>query len=201
MVELDGEVQAEAIEGLEAGDLVAVAHFHRLADADEALGRFLLGDARRLQQEHERARGAVHDRHFGGRQFHIDVVDAQPGQRRQQVFDGLDLGRAAGQAGAQRGLGDQLGLRGHFHHRVQIDAAEHDAGIDRGRTQREKDLLSAVQAHAGGADHVLEGALAQHRGSLGDAFSSVGTSDVAARRMKWFSPESAGKDSTRFAES
>ena len=31
MVELDGEADAEAVEGLEAGDLVAVAHFDRLA--------------------------------------------------------------------------------------------------------------------------------------------------------------------------
>jgi hypothetical protein len=45
-----------------------------------------------------------------------------------------------------------------FDDRIQVDAPEHDAGIDRGRAQREIDLLAAVQAHAGGADHVLEGA-------------------------------------------
>ena len=44
----------------------------------------------------------------------------------------------------------------------EIDAAEHDAGIGRGRTQREIDLLAGVQADAGGADHVLQRALLDH---------------------------------------
>ncbi len=126
------------------------------------LARVLLGDAGGLQQEHERTGRAVHDRHFRRGQVDVGVVDAQAGQRRHQVLDRLDLGRAAAQAGAQHGLGDQVGARGYFDHRVEIDAAEHDAGIHRGRAQGEEHLLAAVQAHAGGADHVLEGALAQH---------------------------------------
>src|SRR3546814_6666500 len=35
VVEIDGEAQPEAVMRLEAGDLVAVAHFHRTRDADE----------------------------------------------------------------------------------------------------------------------------------------------------------------------
>ncbi|EEF93622.1 hypothetical protein CATMIT_01746, partial [Catenibacterium mitsuokai DSM 15897] len=135
MVEDHGEAQAEPVERLEAGDLVAVAHFHRVLDADETLGRVLLGDAGGLQQEHERAGRAVHDRHFRRGQLDIAIVDAQPGHRREQVLDGHDLAGAVGQAGAQRGLGDQVGARGHLHHRVEIGAAEHDAGVDRGRAQ------------------------------------------------------------------
>jgi len=80
------------------------------------------------------------------------------------VFDGLDLGLVVGQAGAQRDFGDQVRTRGHFHHRVHIDAAEHDAMVDRGRAQGHVDLVTAVKADAGGADRVLEGALRDHRG-------------------------------------
>ncbi len=79
------------------------------------------------------------------------------------MLDRLHLGAFAGQAGAQRRLGDQLGARGDLDHGIQVDAPEHDAGIDRRRTQRHVDLFAAVQPHARRADHVLEGALLGHR--------------------------------------
>ena len=147
---------------LEAGDLVAVAHFHRALDADEALGRVLLLDAGGLQQEHERTGGAVHDRHFRRGQFDVGIVDAEAGQRRHQVFDGLHLGAIATQAGAQHGFADQVRIGRDFDHRLEVGAAEHDAGVDRCRAQGQEDLLAAMQTDAGGADQVLEGALAQH---------------------------------------
>jgi len=46
VAELDLEVHLETVEGIEAGPLVAVLDLHRLADADEALGRALLLDPR-----------------------------------------------------------------------------------------------------------------------------------------------------------
>src|SRR5690606_39469261 len=64
VVEVDREADLEALEGLEAGPLVAVLDLDRLLDADEALGLVLLLDARRLQQEHEGTGRAVHDRHL-----------------------------------------------------------------------------------------------------------------------------------------
>ena len=85
----------------------------------------------------------------------------------------MHLAAVARQAGAQHGFGDESGVGGNLDHRIQVDATEHDAGIDRGRTQREIDLLAAVQADAGGADHVLEGALLEHR---------VGSSEQVADR-------------------
>ena len=150
----------------EAGELVALAHLDMLADAQEPLGRVLLGDAGGLQQEHERAGRAIHDRHFGCGQLDVDVVDAQAGQGRHQVLDGLHLGAVATQAGAEGGFGHQRGAGGDLDHGIQVDAAEDDAGVDRGRAQGEEDLLAAVQPHAGGADQVLEGALAKHRRRL-----------------------------------
>src|SRR3546814_1056026 len=67
-------------------------------------------------------------------------------------------------AGAQGGFADQLGVGGNLHRRLDVDAAEHDAGVDRGRSQGEVDLLAAVQPDAGGADHILDGALLHGRG-------------------------------------
>src|SRR3546814_6205398 len=94
----------------------------------------------------------------------LEVVDAQAGERRHQVFDRLHLGAVARQAGAQGGFADQLGVRGDLHRGLDVDAAEHDAGVDRGRSQGEVDLLAAVQPDAGGADHILDGALLHGRG-------------------------------------
>ncbi len=65
VLEIDLEVDAEAVVRLEAHPLVAVLDLDALAHADEALRRVLLLDAGRLQQEHERRGAAVHDRHFG----------------------------------------------------------------------------------------------------------------------------------------
>ena len=180
MVELDGEVEPEAVIRLEARDLVAVAHLDVALDADEALGGILQHDPGRLQQEHERTRRAVHDRYLGRRQLDEDVVHAQPGQCRHQVFDRHHLARTTGQPGAEHGLGDEFAVGGNFHHRIEVDAAEHDAGIDRRRTQRQEDLLATVQAYAGGADGVLEGALLGHQGSA----RSAGTRWANAERAK-----------------
>ncbi|MCY1311863.1 hypothetical protein D9M70_622250 [compost metagenome] len=118
MVELHREPQLETVVRLEARHLVAFGHFHRAGDADEALGCVLLGNTGGLDEEHERAGGAVHDRQLGRGQFHVGIVDAQAGHRRHQVLDRLHLGAFAGQAGAQRRLGDQLGARGDLHHRL-----------------------------------------------------------------------------------
>ena len=165
MVEFDGEAEAKTVVGLEAGDLVAVADFHSLQDADEAFRRVLLDDTCGLQQEHERAGRTVHDRHFRRGELDVGVIHAQTGQCGHQVLDGHRLAAVMGQAGAEHGFGDVIGAGGDLGHRVQINAAEHDTGIDRGRTHSQIDLLAAVQAHAGGADHVLQGALLGHGGS------------------------------------
>lgn len=50
------------------------------------------------------------------------------------MFDGLDLGTVAAQAGAQRGFGDQLGIGGDFDDRFQVHTSEHHAMIDRSRS-------------------------------------------------------------------
>lgn len=133
MIEFDGEAELVAFVRLKARHLVAVAHFHRLRDPDEALGLALFDDACRLQQEYERAGRAIHDRQLGRGQFDDDVVHTQARQRGHQMFDGLDLGAVAGQPGAQRGLGDQFGICGDFDDRFQVHPSEHHAMIDRSR--------------------------------------------------------------------
>ena len=93
-----------------------------------------------------------------------DILNlAETGQGGQQVFGGLDLDLVfVDQHGAQLGLADQMGLGLDLDRGRQVDAAEHDAGVGRGRAQGHEHLFAAMQAHAGGADDILQCALLNH---------------------------------------
>ena len=97
VVESDGELDLEAVERIEARPFVAFLNHHRPLDTDETLGRVLLLDARRLDQENEGAGAAVHDRYFGGADIHVGIVDAQTRERRQQMLDRGNTGFAPDQ--------------------------------------------------------------------------------------------------------
>ena len=143
MIEVDLDVDAEAVVRIEPHPLVAFLDLDALEHADEALRRVLLLDAGRLQQEHERRGAAVHDRHFGCREIDERVVDTQARHRRHQVLDGADLGRAVLERRAERRLGDAQGVGRNVDGLRQVEAPEHDAGIGRRRPQGHVDLLAA----------------------------------------------------------
>ena len=76
MLEIDFDIDAKAVEGLEPHPLVAILDFDALEHADETLRRIELFDAGGLQQEDERRGATVHDRHFGCREIDERIVDA-----------------------------------------------------------------------------------------------------------------------------
>src|SRR6188768_3839095 len=162
MVELDFEIDLEAVERLELRPLVAVFDAHALLDAHEFLGHALIFETRRLQQEHERAGAAIHDGHFGRADVDVRIVDTKPGECRQQVLHGRNARRTINKSGAELGITHVLGVGTNFGRRIEISAAEDDAGIRRGRPQGHEDLLAGVQANTLGADGVLESALSEH---------------------------------------
>jgi hypothetical protein len=82
VLELDVEIDAEAVVGCELGPAVAALDAHGAPHAHEVLGLLLLLDARRLEQEHEGAGAAVHDRDFAAAEIDTGIVDAEPGERR-----------------------------------------------------------------------------------------------------------------------
>src|SRR5690606_39576618 len=68
-----------------------------------------------------------------------------------------------------------------------------------GRAQRQEDLVAAVQAHAGGADHVLDGALLRHLFGL---LTSVAAPEMGATaQIITPSPELEDRKSTRLNSS
>jgi hypothetical protein len=162
MVEADREFETKTVVGRQARPLVAVLDLDDLPDAQEALRRVLFLDAGRLEQIDERGGRSVEDGDLFRIDLHMGVVDAQPGQRRHQVFDGAQPGAILFEAGRHAGVahGKRIGLD--IHDRIQIDALEHDAGVRRSGTQDERHLAAGMEADAGGANQGLEGALFQH---------------------------------------
>src|SRR5678815_2846636 len=162
VVEVDRETDLEAVERLEPRPLVAVADDDRLLDAHEALRSGLFLDSGRLQQEHERTCAAIHDRHFGRRKIHVCVVDAQAGERREQVLDRGDADAILDQGGRQPGIADILAAGTDFDWFGQVDTTKNDARIDRSGTQRHVNLFTGVKANTGRAYHILKRTLSDH---------------------------------------
>jgi hypothetical protein len=146
----------------EAHPFVAFAHFDAFKHADELFRGLLLFDPRRLQQEDERPRAPVHDRHFGRGDVDVRIVDTEARERGHEMLDRRDAHAVLLQARGEARIADRIGIGLDLHRVGQIDAAEDDARVGRGRTQREIDLLSRVQSHAGRADDVLQRALTDH---------------------------------------
>ena len=162
VIEIDRERELESFKGLEPRPLVPVLHLDRGLDPDEALGRGLLLDAGGLNQEYERCRAAIHDRHFGASEIDVRVVDPQSGESGHEVLDGSHFGAAGLERAAQSRVGYLERVGSDIDRRRQVDAPKYDARIRRGRTQGHRYLLAGMQANAGGADYGFESALLEH---------------------------------------
>ena len=75
------------------------------------------------------------------------------------MFYGTDLDPVLFETGTHPRIANHEGSSRDIHGFRQVDAAEDDAGIGRGRAQGHVDLDAAMQAHAGSADDGLERAL------------------------------------------
>ena len=71
MIEVDTQRDTKTVIRLEFDPLIAVHDVNGIFYADKALQSRLLLDPRRLHQKHERASGAVHNRHFTCREIDI----------------------------------------------------------------------------------------------------------------------------------
>jgi hypothetical protein len=91
-----------------------------------------------------------HDRHFRRIELDEDVVDADRGQRRQQMLDGLDRHFVARKARGQLDTRQIVHGGGHFVI-AEVRTAEADAEIGRSRLEREIDFVAGMKAdsHAG----------------------------------------------------
>ena len=166
MREIDIKLQLKAVVGVKARPFKALAfaftHFHGLLDADKFLGSVLQLNASTLQQEHERGRRSVQNRHFFGGDIYVQVINTQAVQGRHQVLDGVHLGIAHTNGGRHARVHNRLGMDGHIHRLWQVHATKHNARIRLRRAQCHLDTLAAVQAHAHGTGDGLDGTLLKH---------------------------------------
>jgi len=144
MVELDFEIDLEAIERIEPRPLIAVLDLYRLANANEALRSTLLLEARRLQQENERTRAAIHDGNFGTTDLDECVVDAEAREGRQQMLDRRHAHLALDERGTEGGFADIAGTSRNVDGNGKIGSSEDDARVGRRRTDGHENALARV---------------------------------------------------------
>jgi len=136
-----------------------VTHFHGLDDLDEFLRRRLLFHASLLQQIDEGRGGTVHDGNFFRIHVDIHIVDPQARRRRHQMLHGRHPGAILDQHGSHARVAHGHGAGGKLDDGIEVDAAKHDARVDRGRTQDQLDLGAGMQTDTDGADLLFDGAL------------------------------------------
>ena len=156
MVGRDLEAHREAVGGRQRGRALAGRYLDGLQHADGLARNRLLDDPGALDQEDERRRAAVHDRHLGPIEIDHDVVDAEARERRHQVFDGRDA-KTVAVAEARAHLGGADVLVGRRHRRAaNVGAPKPDARSRLGGMQDHAHRLAAVQTDAGALDRAAE---------------------------------------------
>src|SRR5207237_116037 len=97
----------------------------------ETFRRRLFRDTGRLNQKHERASAAVHDRHFTGSEIDVRVVDAKAGKSRHQVFNGGNAHTFAFNCCRKASVCDIFGTSTNLDRLWQIDASKYDSRVGR----------------------------------------------------------------------
>ena len=162
VVEFDLERYLEPVKWFKPRDLVTILDLDRTLDSYKPLGRILLFNTRGLDQENKRPGAAIHYGYFRRTQIHKGVVYPQPCQRRQQVLDCRNAGRAADQGRGQTRFTHVFGTGLDLYRRIKINPAKNNAGIRGGRSQGQVDLLTRVQAHTCRTDDIFERTLPDH---------------------------------------
>ena len=102
-VELDLDVEVEAVMGRELAKGAPILDADGLQDLEEAAGAIELDQADLVDRLDEARSAAIHDRNFGAVDLDQGVVDAKAAQSREQVLDGRHRGAiAVTKHGAQR---------------------------------------------------------------------------------------------------
>lgn len=141
---VDGVVDAVALAGIDADELVALADLDGLEDADVLAAAALGADAGAVEGFDVGLRAAVEDGQLQVVELDDDVVDAHADESGEQVFRGGDEHALAHEAGGVADFGDVAADGGDLEV-VKIDAAEDDAGAGRRGEQAHGDRSAGMQ--------------------------------------------------------
>ncbi len=146
--EIDLDLEARAVIGLEFGPGGAAVDANRLDDADIAALDVERLDAGLVDGFDEGGGAAVEDRHFVAVDLDDEIVDAEAEQRGHDMLDRADM-MAGGIAkrGAEVGGADFGDQRADFARLAAgVDMMEDDAGVGIGREESDGNRLAAVDA-------------------------------------------------------
>ena len=153
---IDHHRDAEIVQrqGHDVGAALVVIIGQGIGNHDVILESFLLNDPRFQQRLHIGHGAAVTDRRFPGGQLDQEIVDLQPGHRRQHMLHGIDGASFLVQIGAAQAV-DRIILHHiihqcrHFHIGFQVRPAEYNAVIFRRRFESDGRPLPGMQSGAG----------------------------------------------------
>ena len=144
--EVDGVVDAVAMAGVDADELVALADFNRLEHADVLAAAALGVDACALNGFNVGQCAAVEDGQLEVVEFDDDIVDAHTNEGGEQVLGGGDEHALAHEAGGVADFGDVAADGGNLEV-VEVCAAEDDAGAGGRGEQPHGDRSAGVEAY------------------------------------------------------
>ncbi len=156
--ELDGVVDAVALAGVDADELVAFADFDGLEDADGLAAAALGADAGALESCDVGLGAAVKDGQLEVVELDDDVVHAHADEGGEQVLGGGDEHALAHEAGGVADLGDVAADGGDLEV-VEVGAAEDDAGAGGRGEQAHGDGRAGVQTYPGELEGLCDGLL------------------------------------------
>jgi hypothetical protein len=161
MIEADAVGDLEVVRRIQGNPLVSLRERNRAQHFQVSSRRLKPFHPRLVDEVHEGRGAAVHDRHFRAVQFDNRVVDAESGQRGEQVLDGLDRNRFARQTGLILDSSQVGHHRGDFQ-TAEIGALKADAGISRRRLQRQGYFVAGMKTDSGAGDGSTKGTLGAH---------------------------------------
>ena len=162
VVELYGKTHLEPVIRLQHCPLVSVLHAQFPRYPEKTLLFILFPHSRRLDHEHERTGAAVHDRHLLGADVDIGVIDAEAGQRGEQVLHRGNPCSVADQRCGQPGAADVGHLRGDLRRGVMVNAAEDNTRVGRCRADGDIGFLAGMQPYPLRPDRIFQCALSDH---------------------------------------
>ncbi len=142
--EIDFEIDLKAMPRFDPRGAALVFDFNRFQNLNYLTRCILFLNPDAIDQEVERCRTAIHNRHFVGINVDQNVVDALPRKGCHQMFDGanLDPGTPVTKAGAKLRIDHTIVTCRKQRLAIQIRAAEYDTVIFRCRVQGDADFMT-----------------------------------------------------------
>src|ERR1700720_2501273 len=136
------------VRGINSNEFIALAQLDLPPDTKISARFALLPYSRLLNHFDKRARTAIQDRQLQIVQLNDSVINANPGERREQMLGGGDEHALLHQAGGVTDAG-YVASAGFDRKTVEVGAVKHDSRSGRRGQNPQTDRRAAVETHSG----------------------------------------------------